>query len=52
MTVHYAHLAPKHTLAAIERLDARTETASDTTSDTTTGTKELGPAQQESARLQ
>jgi hypothetical protein len=34
MTMRYAHLAPKHTLAAVERLDAHTETASDTTTDT------------------
>jgi hypothetical protein len=34
MTVRYAHLAPKHTLAAVERLDASTERSSDTTTDT------------------
>jgi len=34
MTVRYAHLAPKHTLAAVERLDAPTEQPSDTTTDT------------------
>ena len=34
MTVRYSHLAPKHTLAAVERLDAPTETATDTTTDT------------------
>jgi site-specific recombinase XerD len=34
MTVRYAHLAPKHTLAAVERLDAPTETPTDTTTDT------------------
>jgi site-specific recombinase XerD len=34
MTVRYAHLAPKHTLAAVERLDAATETPTDTTTDT------------------
>ena len=35
MTVRYSHLAPKHTLAAVERLDAPTETPTDTTTDTT-----------------
>jgi site-specific recombinase XerD len=34
MTVRYSHLAPKHTLAAVERLDAPTEHATDTTTDT------------------
>lgn len=34
MTVRYSHLAPKHTLAAVERLDASTETPIDTTTDT------------------
>lgn len=34
MTVRYAHLAPKHTLAAVERLDTPTEAATDTTTDT------------------
>ena len=34
MTVRYSHLAPKHTLAAVERLDAPTETPTDTTTDT------------------
>jgi site-specific recombinase XerD len=34
MTVRYAHLAPKHTLAAVERLDVATETPTDTTTDT------------------
>ena len=34
MTVRYAHLAPKHTLAAVERLDALTEAPTDTTTDT------------------
>jgi hypothetical protein len=33
-TARYSHLAPKHTLAAVERLDARTETPTDTTTDT------------------
>ncbi len=47
MTVRYAHLAPSHTLAAVERLDAPTEEATDTTTDTETsvpvsiGTTEL-----------
>ena len=34
MTVRYAHLAPKHTLAAVERLDSSTEVSTDTTTDT------------------
>jgi integrase len=34
MTVRYSHLAPKHTLAAVERLDALTEAPTDTTTDT------------------
>jgi integrase len=34
MTIRYAHLAPKHTLAAVERLDATTEQPTDTTTDT------------------
>jgi len=34
MTVRYSHLAPKHTLAAVERLDMPTVGSSDTTSDT------------------
>lgn len=34
MTVRYSHLAPKHTLAAVERLDASTEQPTDTTTDT------------------
>ncbi len=34
MTVRYSHLAPKHTLAAVERLDASTENPTDTTTDT------------------
>ena len=34
MTVRYSHLAPKHTLAAVERLDAPTGTLTDTTTDT------------------
>jgi site-specific recombinase XerD len=34
MTVRYAHLAPKHTLAAVERLDKPTEVFTDTTTDT------------------
>jgi site-specific recombinase XerD len=34
MTVRYSHLAPKHTLAAVERLDAPTESPTDTTTDT------------------
>jgi site-specific recombinase XerD len=34
MTVRYAHLAPQHQLAAVERLDAPTASSSDTTTDT------------------
>jgi site-specific recombinase XerD len=34
MTVRYAHLAPKHTLAAVERLDTPTGEPTDTTTDT------------------
>ncbi len=34
MTVRYAHLAPKHTLSAVERLDAPPESPTDTTTDT------------------
>jgi hypothetical protein len=34
MTVRYSDLAPKHTLAAVERLDAPTETSTDTRTDT------------------
>jgi Phage integrase family len=34
MTVRYSHLAPKHTLAAVERLDAPTKAPTDTTTDT------------------
>jgi site-specific recombinase XerD len=36
MTVRYSHLVPKHTLAAVERLDTATEIPSDTTTDTVT----------------
>jgi site-specific recombinase XerD len=48
MTVRYAHLAPKHTLSAVERLDAPTVSPTDTTTDT--GVTSL-PAPQ-AARLQ
>jgi len=34
MTVRYAHLAPKHTLSAVERLDVPLAAATDTTTDT------------------
>jgi hypothetical protein len=34
MTVRYSHLAPKHTLAAVERLDAPTGQPTDTSTDT------------------
>jgi len=33
VTVRYSHLAPKHTLAAVERLDVTAETPTDTTTD-------------------
>jgi site-specific recombinase XerD len=33
MTVRYSHLAPKHTLAAVERLVTLTEEPTDTTTD-------------------
>jgi len=36
MTVRYSHLAPHHTLAAVERLDAQAGTPTDTTTDTST----------------
>jgi hypothetical protein len=34
MTVRYSHLAPKHTLAAVEKLDLDVQNQSDTTTDT------------------
>jgi hypothetical protein len=34
MTVRHSHLSPKHTLAAVERLDLPTESPTDTTTDT------------------
>ena len=34
MAVRYSHLAPKHALVAVERLDAPTVGSSDTTTDT------------------
>ena len=40
MTVRYAHLAPKHTLAAVERLDPPTATSTDTTTDTGDGAQQ------------
>lgn len=48
MTVRYSHLAPKHTLAAVERLDAPTEKPTDTTTDT----KGLERVSAEGAELQ
>jgi integrase len=36
MTVRYAHLAPQHTLAAVERLDVPSERSAETTTDTST----------------
>ena len=48
MTVRYAHLAPKHTLSAVERLDAPTVSPTDTTTDT-----DVKPSSSpEAARLQ
>jgi site-specific recombinase XerD len=44
MTVRYAHLAPKHTLAAVERLDTPPETTTDTTTDTRASTHEPAEA--------
>jgi hypothetical protein len=35
MTVRYSHLTPKHTLIAVERLDAAIGNSTDTTTDTT-----------------
>jgi hypothetical protein len=43
MTVRYAHLAPKHTLAAVERLDVSTANPAGTTTDT--GALEQKPAE-------
>jgi site-specific recombinase XerD len=34
MTVRYSHLAPTHTLAAVEKLDATPQSSTDTTTDT------------------
>jgi hypothetical protein len=34
MTVRYSHLAPKHTMAAVGRLDIPPESPTDTTTDT------------------
>jgi integrase len=39
MTVRYSHLAPKHTLAAVERLDALAGESTDTTTDTNTSSQ-------------
>jgi site-specific recombinase XerD len=44
MTVRYAHLAPKHTLAAVERLNAPTEPSTDTTTDTDAVPHSVGEA--------
>ena len=44
MTVRYAHLAPQHRLAAVERLDAPTAGSSDTTTDT-------APSEQEAPEM-
>jgi len=48
MTVRYSHLAPQHTLAAVQRLDTRTAASTDTTTDTA-GLSAVGT---ESAALQ
>jgi site-specific recombinase XerD len=48
MTVRYSHLAPKHTLAAVERLD----TPTDQPTDTTTDTKTIQPVLTETPELQ
>jgi integrase len=48
MTVRYSHLAPKHALAAVERLDATTGEPIDTTTDTGA----IPPAAQEVQILQ
>ncbi len=42
MTVRYSHLAPKHTLAAVERLDAHPESPTDTTTDTGASAQQPG----------
>ena len=44
MTVRYPHLAPKHTLAAVERLTA-SEPANATGTTTSTGTSEQNQAE-------
>lgn len=43
MTVRYSHLAPKHTLAAVERLDAYTENSTGTTTDTRVFEQPMSP---------
>ena len=48
MTVRYSHLAPKHILAAVERLDAPKETPTDTAP----GTMLLRQAREQAAILQ
>jgi site-specific recombinase XerD len=48
MTVRYSHLAPKHTLAAVERLDTPTGEPTDTTTDTSA----IPPTVSEAAILQ
>jgi len=49
MTVRYAHLDPKHTLAAVERLAER---ASSTPTDTRTDTGPVRPSTAEAAYVQ
>jgi hypothetical protein len=44
MTVRYAHLAPQHTLAAVERLDAPTERSTDTTTDSSAFGEQMAQA--------
>ena len=48
MAVRYSHLAPKNTLAAVERLDALTEQPTDSTTDTGT----IGESETERLELQ
>jgi len=48
MAVRYSHLAPKNTLAAVERLDALTEQPTDSTTDNGT----IGEYETESLELQ
>jgi hypothetical protein len=51
MTVRYSHLTPKHTLPAVERLDALTPTEADYTAGQT-DTKGVAPSTSQSVELQ